>query len=124
MGGGVELGLEQIVDAYVAAWNATDPVERRRLLDDAVSDDFVFEGPTGAFKGREAVGAFIGEMQQRMPSTEVVRSGAATAAGTFVEFGWEIRNTATGARLLGGADWADVADDGRLSRVEMKHMEA
>ncbi len=117
-------GLERVVDAYVAAWNAAAPSDRRALLEEAVTDDFVFEGPTGSFKGREAVVGFIAEMQQRMPCTEVVRRGPATAAGAFVEFGWEIRNTASGARLLGGADWADVGDDGRLTRVEMKHMEA
>ena len=117
-------GLEDVVSAYVAAWNAADPAERRRLLDEAVTDDFVFEGPTGAYKGRDAVANFIAEMQERMPSTEVVRTGPATAAGAFAEFGWEIRSTASGARLLGGADEADVGGDGRLTRVEMKRMEA
>lgn len=124
MGGGLEDVVDAAVDAYVAAWNATEPAERRRLLDDAVADDFVFEGPTGAFKGREAVAAFVGEMQERMPSTEVVRTGPAAVARPFVEFGWEIRNTVSGARLLGGVDAAEVDDDGRLTRVEMKHMEA
>lgn len=116
-------GVEDIVDAYVDAWNAVAPDERQRLLDHAVTDDFVFSGPTGQFKGRVAVGAFIADMQARMPSTEVVRCGPATVAASFVEFGWEIR-TAAGVRLLGGADWAEVGGDGRLSRVEMKSMEA
>jgi hypothetical protein len=116
-------GVEEVVNAYVAAWNATEPSERRRLLDDAVADDFVFAGPTGQFKGREAVGTFIAAMQERMPSTEVVRTGPATVAATFVEFGWEIR-TSAGVRLLGGADWAETGDDGRLTRVEMKSMHA
>ena len=117
-------GLEDVVDAYVAAWNALHPAERRRLLDDSVTEDFVFSGPTGEFKGRDAVGTFIAAMQERMPSTEVVRAGRATSAGPFVEFEWEIRNTLSGARLLGGVDAGEVAADGRLSRVEMKQMEA
>jgi hypothetical protein len=116
--------LEDVVDAYVAAWNALDPVVRQRLLADAVCDDFVFSGPTGDFKGREAVDTFIAAMQERMPSTEVVRTGPATIAVPYVEFGWEIRNTLSGARLLGGADAAEVGADGRLTRVEMKQMEA
>ncbi len=117
-------GLEKVVDAYVAAWNATDPAARQRLLDGSVTDDFVFSGPTGEFKGREAVDAFIAAMQERMPATEVVRTGPATAAARYVEFGWELRNASTGARLLAGADGAEVGADGRLARVEMKHMEA
>jgi len=117
-------GPEDVVDAYVAAWNAIEPTERRRLLDDSVTDDFVFSGPTGEFKGRDAVDTFIAAMQERMPSTAVLRTGPATVAGPFVEFGWEIRNTASGARVLGGTDGAEVGADGRLTRVEMKHMEA
>ena len=109
--------------AYVAAWNAIDPAERQELLDGAVTDDFVFEGPTGRFKGRDAVSDFIGEMQVRMPATEVVRTGPATVAASFVEFDWEIRSAA-GGRLLGGTDSADLGDDGRLARVEMKQMQA
>ena len=117
-------GLEAVVDAYVAAWNALDPSERRSLLEDSVTDDFVFSGPTGEFKGVDAVDTFIANMQERMPATAVVRTGAATVALPYVEFGWEIRNTSTGARLLGGTDGAEVGADGRLTRVEMKSMEA
>lgn len=115
--------LEEVVDAYVAAWNAVDPSERQRLLDKAVADDFVFEGPTGRFAGRAAVDDLITAMQERMPSTSVVRVGDAEAAGPFLEFGWEIR-TSAGARVLAGIDAGEVGDDGRLTRVEMKSMGA
>jgi hypothetical protein len=116
-------GLEQVLDAYVAAWNAIEPSARQRLLDEAVTGDFVFEGPTGRFGGREAVDKLIAAMQERMPSTSVVRIGPGEAVDGWVEFGWEIRSDA-GARLLGGTDVGELGPDGRLTRVEMKHMEA
>ena len=116
-------GLEAVVDAYVAAWNALDPAARRSFLEDSVTDDFVFSGPTGEFKGMDAVDTFIANMQERMPTTEVVRTGAASVAPPYVEFRWEIRNTSSGVRLLGGVDGAEVGPDGRLTRVEMKSME-
>jgi hypothetical protein len=115
--------VEDVVDAYVAAWNAVDPSERQRLLDKAVADEFVFEGPTGRFAGRVAVDELIAAMQERMPSASVFRVGAAEAAGPYVEFGWEIR-TSAGARLLAGTDVGEVGQDGRLTRVEMKSMGA
>lgn len=115
--------LEQVVDAYVAAWNEVDRAERDRLLDEATTDDFVFEGPTGRFKGRAAVDGLIAAMQERMPSATVVRVGPAEAVEPFVTFGWEIR-TSGGARLLGGVDAGELGPDGRLIRVEMQSMEA
>lgn len=115
--------LEQVVDAYVAAWNEVDPAERDRLLDEATTDDFVFEGPTGRFKGRAAVDGLIAAMQERMPSATVVRVGSAEAVDPFVTFGWEIR-TEAGARVLAGVDAGELGPDGRLTRVEMQSMEA
>ena len=106
-----------MIDAYVAAWNEPDAATRAQLLDQAVVDDFVFEGPNGHFRGREAVDKLIAAMQQRMPGTEVVRVGEAD--GDPARFGWQIRTTG-GQPLLAGTDLAEVGQDGRLRRVEME----
>jgi hypothetical protein len=106
--------LEQAVDGYVAAWNETDPVRRAELLAASVTDDFEFTGPTGTFRGREAVEGLIVALQTRMAGAVVARSGP-VEGGTFR---WAIV-TAAGLPLLEGVDEVEAAGDGRLCRISV-----
>lgn len=106
--------LEQAVDGYVAAWNEPDPMARAQLLAAAVTDDFEFTGPTGTFRGREAVEGLIVALQTRMAGAKVARLGPVDH-GTFR---WSIV-TAEGATLLDGVDEVEAAPDGRLARVSV-----
>ncbi len=107
-------GLEAAVDAYVAAWNEPDAGERARLLADAVADDFEFHGPTGTFRGREAVEGLIVTLQTRLGDARVVRQGP-VADGVFR---WAVVSPA-GVTLLEGHDEATAGDDGRLAHVSV-----
>ena len=104
--------LETSVDGYVAAWNEPDPVVRAQLLAAAVTDDFEFTGPTGTFRGRNAVEGLIVALRTRMAGASVTRLGP-VESGTFR---WAIV-TAEGTTLLEGVDTAEAAPDGRLSRI-------
>ncbi len=106
--------LEAAVDGYVAAWNEADPVVRMGLLAASVTDDFEFTGPTGTFRGREAVEGLIVALQTRITGATVARLGP-VEGGTFR---WAIV-TAEGATLLEGADEAEAGPDGRLSRISV-----
>ena len=106
--------LEQAVDAYVAAWNEADPVRRADLLVRSVTDEFEFTGPTGTFRGREAVEGLIVALQTRLAGAVVARSGP--VEGTT--FRWAIVTTA-GATLLEGVDEVEAAPDGRLCRISV-----
>ena len=106
--------LEEAVDGYVAAWNEPDPVVRAALLAAAVTDDFEFTGPTGTFKGREAVEGLIVALQTRMAGANVARLGPVDGG----VFRWSII-TSTGATLLEGVDEVEAAPDGRLSRISV-----
>ncbi|MGH9263070.1 MAG: nuclear transport factor 2 family protein [Acidimicrobiales bacterium] len=106
--------LEASVDGYVAAWNDPDPMVRAELLTASVTDDFEFTGPTGTFRGRDAVEGLIVALQTRMAGASVARLGP-VEGGTFR---WAIV-TAEGATLLEGVDEVEVAADGRLSRISV-----
>ena len=106
--------LEASVDGYVAAWNEPDPVVRMELLAASVTDDFEFTGPTGTFRGRDAVEGLIVALRTRMARATVARLGP-VEAGTFR---WAIL-TAAGTTLLEGVDEAEAAPDGRLSRISV-----
>ncbi len=106
--------LEASVDAYVAAWNEPDPVVRAQLLSGSVTDDFEFTGPTGTFRGRDAVEGLIVALQSRLVGATVARLGP-IEGGTFR---WAIVADG-GATLLEGVDQAEAAPDGRLSRISV-----
>jgi len=104
--------VERVVDGYVAAWNEADPVLRRDLLTESVTDDFEFTGPTGTFRGRDAVEGLIVALRTRMAGAVVARLGP-VETGTFR---WAIV-AASGATLLEGVDEVESAPDGRLRRI-------
>ncbi len=106
--------LEASVDGYVAAWNEPDPVLRMELLAASVTDDFEFTGPTGTFRGRDAVEGLIVALQTRMAGARVARVGPVEGDS----FRWAIL-TAGGTTLLEGVDEAEAAPDGRLSRISV-----
>jgi hypothetical protein len=106
--------IELAVDGYVAAWNEPDPVVRAQLLAAAVTDDFEFTGPTGTFRGRQAVEGLIVALQTRIAGATIARTGP-VEGGTFR---WGIV-TSAGATLLEGVDEVEAAADGRLRRISV-----
>ena len=109
------------MDAYFAAWNERDDATRRQLLDAAVTDDCELSGPTGTFRGRDAILRLIVALQGRMGDAATVRSGpvevdAAGRGGGDIRFPWVIRSS-DGDPLLGGVDIVRTAADGRLERI-------
>jgi len=105
-------GLEAAVDAYVAAWNETDPAVRARLLGGSVADDVEFHGPTGTFRGRLAVDGLIEALQTRLGGATVVRLGPVTDG----VFRWAVV-TPAGVALLEGTDEVTAGPDARLVRI-------
>lgn len=114
----MEASLERAVDAYVAAWNEADPAERRRLLDEAVSDDCAFVGPTGTFTGRDALERLIAALRERLPGGSIVRLER-DRDDAPASFRWQVLD-ADGATVMEGTDVVDAAKDGRLGRIEMR----
>lgn len=104
--------LEASVDGYVGAWNEPDPLVRAALLSASVTDDFELTGPTGTFRGRDAVEGLIVALQTRMAGAKVARLGRVEGE----TFRWAIVTT-DGATLLEGLDEVEAAADGRLTRI-------
>ena len=108
-------GLEDVLDAYVAAWNEAEGDARRRLLEQAVAEDCAFSGPLGSMRGREALDSQIVEARDFLPGATVVRLGPAEQDDD-IRFRWAIRS-ASGATLAEGVDVVVLADDRRLASI-------
>ena len=110
--------IPDIIAALDAAWNETDPSERRRLLEVSLADDAVLVEPRGSFTGREAIVARIAGFQERFPGARVEITSGVDEHHGLLRYAWSI-TSADGATLLEGIDVAERASDGRLQRVVM-----
>jgi hypothetical protein len=59
--------FEKRWNVYFAAYAATDPAERQRLLNQCVSEDVVFTNPGGEGQSRASLHSHIGAFQLQMP---------------------------------------------------------
>ena len=97
----MELG--DAVATYGAAWNETDSVARRRLLDRAWADAGVYCDPTGRAEGRDALHAHIAGFQEQFPGARIdLRSGSDEHDGYF-RFAWALVD-AEGSTAMEGFD--------------------
>ena len=62
---------EEVVAAYMAAWNEADEGKRRRLLERAWADDGAYTDPQSDVAGREALVALIGGMHSQMAGARI-----------------------------------------------------
>ncbi len=108
-------GVTSVVDAYLQAWNERDEAVRKDLLQEAVTDDCELAGPTGTFRGRDAILGLIAALQGRAGGAVMARSGPVTEEGD-IRFAWQVR-TPDGDALLGGTDAVEIAADGRLRLI-------
>ncbi|MCX5479299.1 nuclear transport factor 2 family protein [Kaistia geumhonensis] len=100
---------------YIAAWNATDPAERRRLIAEAFTGDASYADPLASVSGHDGLDALIGAMQERFAGLSFRLAGKADGYGSNLRFSWELAHGG-GPALAGGTDFATVSD-GRIGRV-------
>lgn len=114
------LGVDAAVDAYVAAWNAPDDQDRRRMLERSVTGDCLFLGPTGRCHGIDAMHQIIGDARDFMPGASLVRLGGLDPAGDLGgwRFRWRVEGP-EGQTVLEGADLVECSAEGRLRSIRV-----
>jgi hypothetical protein len=116
----------KIVEAYLRAVNERDEAAREKLLEAAVTDDFVFTGMIEQTHGREAFNQLLGEILGASPEGNgeaMARTTEVDAHHGWLRFGWAIRSaeggivtTSEGEKMAG---WyvGQLGPDGRLGRI-------
>lgn len=109
-----------MVGTYVAAWNAEDAENRRRMLERSLTDDVELVEPRGSWKGIAAVDERITAFRDALPGTEIVIDSGLDVHNDVVRYGWKIVDQRSQA-VMRGIDVAERGDGGRLKRVLMFH---
>ena len=110
--------MDAIIGKYDKAWNTSDVPERRRLLEEALTDDCELVEPRGRFTGREAIIDRIAGFFDRFPGATVDITTDVDEHNGFGRYGWRIVDR-EGSQLLEGIDVVERAADGRLRKVVM-----
>jgi len=105
-----------IVQAYLAAWNETDETKRRALLDRSWADDGRYTDPMSVAPGRDALVALISQFQQQMPGASLVATSGIDLHHERLRFGWKLA-APDGSTRMEGIDVGQLADDGRLQSI-------
>ena len=110
------MDANEVVAAYGAAWNEPDAAARAELLEAAWADDGTYRDPTAAVDGRAALVAHIAGFQGMFPGHTIELTSAIDTNGGSLRWGWAMRNG--DETVLEGVDFADLAPDGRIARIE------
>ena len=110
----------QMMETYVAMWNATDDAERRSLAEQAMTEDGVITYPGVHARGWDDVVAAIGGVHQQVPGARFVSTSGVEEHHGWLRASWRMVQ-ADGTKLLDGEDVGEVAEDGRFRQVTGFH---
>src|SRR3954467_5094979 len=107
---------KQAIEAYMAACNATDPQLRRSLLEQALTDDALIVYPNSEARGWEEFSTAVAEIQRQYPGVRFVFTSGVEEHHGWLRVTWRIV-ASDGSVLRAGEDVAEVASNGRFTRV-------
>ncbi|HEV3402397.1 MAG TPA: hypothetical protein VG078_11300 [Acidimicrobiales bacterium] len=110
--------MDEVIESYDRAWNASGADERRHHLEAALTDDCELVEPRGRFVGRQAIFERITGFSDRFPGARVDITTDVDEHNGFGRYGWKIVG-ADGKLLLEGTDVVERADNGKLRKVVM-----
>ena len=113
--------LDEVMLAYIEAWNTPDEQSRRALLDRCWADDGTYTDPIYEVRGKDALGAHIGRFLSEGPSGRgpgyriPIGSGVEHHHG-MIRFTYVLLDP-EGEPVFEGLDVGDLAADGRLQQI-------
>jgi hypothetical protein len=108
--------MTDLVENYLACWNETDAAARRALIDRHWSDNPSYSDPMVQVRGRDALDATIGAVQQQFPGLVFTPGGDVDAHHDQARFTWNL-GPAGAQPLVVGFDVIVADADGRIDTV-------
>lgn len=107
---------EAVVRQYLAAWNETDPLARRAVLDKTFTDDVRYVDPVAVADGRKALDGVIAAVHGQFPGYVFSPGGPVDGHHEQARFTWHL-GLPGDEPLVVGSDVVVLAPDGRISTV-------
>jgi hypothetical protein len=107
---------KEAIDAYADAWNTSDPETSRRLVEQAMTGDALMAYPSFEARGWEGISELMATYKQQSPGFRIVLTSDVEEHHGWVRVAWRMLN-ANGSVLGEGEDVAEVADNGRFTRM-------
>jgi hypothetical protein len=113
---GVNSNYNYLVDRYMATWNETDPILRRKLIDEVWAEDCAYFNRLFVARGRDMIEAAVSTAHTEYFAKGYSFKSQNDAYGHHkgVKFGWVMVFTATGEVDTFGQDFVTLDDDGRI----------
>lgn len=105
-----------LVDTYFAMWRETDGGTRAELIARAFTPDGRHVDPLADANGYGELNDMIAGVHAQYPGFTIERTSGIDQHGDQLRFAWKV-DQADGTPLVAGIDVAELAPDGRLSRV-------
>jgi SnoaL-like domain len=108
--------VQNVIERYIACWNQTDPLLRRKLIDEVWADDASYIDPLAEAHGRDAIDETIAAVQEQFPGSAFTLLGPVDSHHHQARFAWGLGPAASAPNVV-GFDVALTGDDGRLTSV-------
>ena len=105
-----------VAERYLAAWNATDPAERRAALEATWTPECRFTDPMADTTGYDELAAFMGGVDAQFAGHRFVLSSDVDTHHDLVRLTWDLVGP-DGTVAAVGHDTLTLAADGRIAVV-------
>ena len=110
------INLDELVNAYLAAWCAVDEAECRHHLEISWSKDGIYQDPDADVRGREALVQHIAGFRQRLPGAKIIAATGVDHHHGKIHYSFKVCDP-KGETILDGYDFGEIGPDGRLSHI-------
>ncbi len=110
------MSVQEIVDAYIAAWNETDANKRSQLIEKCWADAATYTDPMVDVSGRVALSQTIVGFHEQMAGARIAVSSALDEHHDRVRFGWQLLQE-DGTMRMEGIDVGQLDAEGRLASI-------
>ena len=108
--------MNDLIGTYLEAWNETDPVRRQKLIAEVFADDAQYTDPLAEVRGRGAIDALIGAVQEQFPGFVFTPAGPVDAHHQQARFTWGLGPEGAEPVVI-GFDVEVTGEDGRIASV-------
>jgi hypothetical protein len=108
--------MDDVIARYIECWNETDPLVRRKLVDDLWTSEAEYIDPLAEARGTDAIDATIGAVHAQFPGLVFSLLGAVDAHHRQARFRWSLGPDGAES-LVEGSDVAVVDESGKITAV-------